>query len=588
MRHVVVMTATGAVGLIAIFVVDLLSLLYVSWLGDPRLTAGVGFATIVLFLTVSINIGLMIAVGALVSRALGAASARGAPARRLLLPAHGRRRRALALASCRSSLAAAPARRQRADLRSPWLPLDRAALQRPDGARHGLSAVLRAVGDARRAMYVTLSGAVVTAVLDPLLIFGLGLGTDGAADRHRHLARDFVCGRLPGRVRVHDLVARPSSATCWPTPGRCIAIAVPAILTNVATPLANAVFASIIARFGDQAIAAIAIIDRLVPVAFGGLFALSGAVGPILGQNWGAGRFDRMRAALKDRVIFMGVVRASSSGSCSSLLRRSTVLFKAQGLTAELVGFFCLISGPMWFFVGLLFVANAAFNNLGFPLLSTGFNWGRATLGTCRSLSSAPISAGPRARWSASRSAPSPSASRRSSRRSGRSGLERRTRRRREAGYPSHPGGAILSAQGRGSPARDAAARPKRSSCRSSRRCTGANQPAVMGDRMGPSEAGEHHDQLVRPDAAGPRRRGLRQHGAPVRPVARSDPCAIAALMPAFAMGLQRTARTRTHGAALPAMAGHSRPSGIRGPGLHAPGAQEGSSSSTSSSAPTR
>ena len=36
--------------------------------------------------------------------------------------------------------------------------------------------------------------------------------------------------------------------------------------------------------------------------------------------------------------------------------------------------FFCLVSGPIWFFNGLLFVANASFNNLGFPLLSTLFN----------------------------------------------------------------------------------------------------------------------------------------------------------------------------------------------------------------------
>src|ERR671918_2813648 len=72
MRHVTVMTATGSVGLVAIFSVDLLSLLYISWLGDPRLTAGVGLATIVLFIATSINVGLMIAVGALVSRALGA------------------------------------------------------------------------------------------------------------------------------------------------------------------------------------------------------------------------------------------------------------------------------------------------------------------------------------------------------------------------------------------------------------------------------------------------------------------------------------------------------------------------------------
>ncbi|MBV8664751.1 MAG: MATE family efflux transporter, partial [Hyphomicrobiales bacterium] len=33
-------------------------------------------------------------------------------------------------------------------------------------------------------------------------------------------------------------------------------------------------------------------------------------------------------------------------------------------------------------FVTFLFVANTAFNNLGFPILSMVFNWGRATLGT--------------------------------------------------------------------------------------------------------------------------------------------------------------------------------------------------------------
>ena len=47
LRHVAVMSATGAVGLTAIFAVDLLSLLYISWLGQVNVTAGVGFATTV-------------------------------------------------------------------------------------------------------------------------------------------------------------------------------------------------------------------------------------------------------------------------------------------------------------------------------------------------------------------------------------------------------------------------------------------------------------------------------------------------------------------------------------------------------------
>ncbi|TXM87610.1 MATE family efflux transporter, partial [Methylobacterium sp. WL103] len=81
LRHVVVMSATGSIGLMAVFVVDLLSLLYVSKLGDTNLTAAVGFAAIVQFFAIAINIGLMIAAGALVSRAIGAGD--GAGARRI-------------------------------------------------------------------------------------------------------------------------------------------------------------------------------------------------------------------------------------------------------------------------------------------------------------------------------------------------------------------------------------------------------------------------------------------------------------------------------------------------------------------------
>jgi Na+-driven multidrug efflux pump len=47
-----------------------------------------------------------------------------------------------------------------------------------------------------------------------------------------------------------------------------------------------------------------------------------------------------------------------------------------------LVGLFCRWLAGAFVFSGFLFVANAAFNNLGHPLLSTLFNWGRATLGT--------------------------------------------------------------------------------------------------------------------------------------------------------------------------------------------------------------
>jgi len=384
MRHVLVMTATGTAGLIAIFIVDLVSLLYISWLGDPSLTAGVGLATVVMFFTVSINVGLMIPIGALVSRALGAR--RRDDARRLATSGS----LLMALVATLVSLIALPllpvilrllgASDQTFSVASSflWISLPTNTLM---ALGMGFSTVLRAAGDAKRSMYATLSVAAVTVVLDPLLIFGLDLKADGAAltiDLAR-VAYLYVSYRYV--TRVHDLLAKPDLKSIVADARPFFAIAVPAILTNIAAPVSNAFFTSIMARFGDQAIAASAIIDRVTPVAFGGLFALAGAIGPVLGQNWGALRYDRMRQILKDSLTFT-VVYVGSVWLILYLVRIPlTHMFHAQELTAELVQFFCQLSGFIWFFIGLVFVANASFNNLGFPLLSTLFNWGRATLG---------------------------------------------------------------------------------------------------------------------------------------------------------------------------------------------------------------
>ena len=135
------------------------------------------------------------------------------------------------------------------------------------------------------------------------------------------------------------------------------------------------------AAFGDQAVAGWAIIGRIVPVAFGVIFALSGAVGPILGQNFGARRYDRIVSTMRDSltvtIVYVAIVwalLALFAGPVASL-------FGAVGLSRELIIFFCHFAAGSFLFNGALFVASAAFNNLGYPTYSTLFNWGRSTLG---------------------------------------------------------------------------------------------------------------------------------------------------------------------------------------------------------------
>jgi len=56
--------------------------------------------------------------------------------------------------------------------------------------------------------------------------------------------------------------------------------------------------------------------------------------------------------------------------------------FDAKGESAGYVVFYCRYGVVAWLFLACLFVANTALKNLGFPMLSMVFNWGRATLST--------------------------------------------------------------------------------------------------------------------------------------------------------------------------------------------------------------
>ena len=183
-------------------------------------------------------------------------------------------------------------------------------------------------------------------------------------------------------IRHHNALAKPDPGELHHDLTPVAAIAAPAILTQLATPLGQAYVTRSMAEFGEAAVAGMAIVGRMTPVAFGVLFALSGAVGPIIGQNFGAGKTDRVRESFRDALVFSALVVIIISMILYALRGPVAQLFEAEGVTRELVFLFC---GPLalaFFFNGVIFVTNAAFNNLGHPFYSTWINWGRHTLGT--------------------------------------------------------------------------------------------------------------------------------------------------------------------------------------------------------------
>ena len=385
LRHILEMTAAGAIGLMAIFSSDLANMYFLSRTGDQAVVAAVGYASSILFFATSIGIGLSIATSALVAPALGARLR--VRARRLSAHAHlltflvsivmalivwlsidslltlfGATGRAYALAA------------HYLKILIPTLPMLALGMTS--------SAVLRSVGDARRAMTITLSGAIVNTVLDIIFILYLNWGIEGAAYA-TSIARIAVVGiGLYGVIAVHGLMSRPKLATFGNDLPVFLAVAVPAVLTNVATPVANAYVTSAIAPFGDGAVAGWAIIGRIIPVAYGAVYALTGVVGPVLGQNLGARQPERMKATLTQSLFVMCAFTGVAWLLLAIFAERLAGGFHASAEAQALIVLFCRWLSPLFVFLGALFVANAAFNTLGNAHYSTALNWGRATLGT--------------------------------------------------------------------------------------------------------------------------------------------------------------------------------------------------------------
>ena len=385
MRHVLVSTAAMGLGLMAIFLVDLADIFFLSLLKNPAITAAMGFAGPILFFTLSICIGSSIAMGALVARHIGAGDQE--EARRftgnifiygiavtgvLSLLVWSQVDNLLGLLGARGEARLQAGLYLRIVLLS--MPLLSVAMS--------VGAVLRALGDIRRSAYAMLTGSLVNAGLDPLLIFGLGLGIEGAAIAS-------VCARLA--TAMIGLFWIASSHHFLPAMDRItfvrqlrpyLNIAVPAILTNIATPVSQAIITGTLSRFGESVMAGAAVMWRLVPVVFFALFALSAAIGPLIGQNFGARHFGRVRQVMVDSLKFVALYVAIACGLLFIFQNPIIAIFHISGDGAVVASFYMSWTAWAYMFDGALFASNAAFNNLGHARLSMLFNWARATLGT--------------------------------------------------------------------------------------------------------------------------------------------------------------------------------------------------------------
>jgi len=385
LNHVTTMTFASTIGLMAIFLVDLVDMYWLSLLGVVELAAAVGYAGSILFLTTSLTIGLSIGCGALVSKSVGSGDQKRTqemvmhifmsvaaicvPVLLLLLfflqpflEMLGASGEALGFA------------KQYLYIVLPSMPIMAIAM--------ACGGVSRALGFAKQSMWLTLIGGLVNAVLDPFFIFTLDLGVQGAAIATFISRIVMLAYGLYLVIKVNELINWPNFSHYFDDVKRYATIALPASATNLSTPIAVGFVTAAMAQFGDNAVAANAVISKLQPLAFAGLFALSGAIGPIAGQNLGAGQFNRVYDTLNKSLLFVFLYCVVA---CGLLFLLSGFILKAFEVAPEsqtLILWFCFGLSTVFVFNGITFVTNAMFNNLDAAKWATIFNFAKATVFT--------------------------------------------------------------------------------------------------------------------------------------------------------------------------------------------------------------
>lgn len=167
----------------------------------------------------------------------------------------------------------------------------------------GFNGVLRGQGEAKKTSYVSLTYASANWVLDPILITGAlgfeGFGIVGAAYA-------TIIGYAIGLVMAYFLLRQTElpfdlfliKQGKWADPALAILrVAGPAAVSNSINPIGLSVLTALIANEGEAAVAAFGSAGRLQGLATVPLLALSGSIGAIVGQNWGAKEYGRARKA---------------------------------------------------------------------------------------------------------------------------------------------------------------------------------------------------------------------------------------------------------------------------------------------------
>ena len=207
---------------------------------------------------------------------------------------------------------------------------------------------LRATGNTKLPSIIMAMAGLVNAILDPILIFGLGpipaLGIQGAAIA---TLIAWFCAMLGSLVILYRQGLIAAVALSFKQRYRhwqiIMMIGRPAALSNLVNPLTNAILMAMLASADTAAVAAYGVGIRIESLMLIVTVALSSSLTPFIAQNLGAGQFERARQALIGSAHFSIVCQFVCYLVIVAFARPIAHLFSDDGAVIEYLVIFIYI-----------------------------------------------------------------------------------------------------------------------------------------------------------------------------------------------------------------------------------------------------
>lgn len=173
------------------------------------------------------------------------------------------------------------------------------------------TAVIRASGNAKLHGTLMIAGAIINAILDPMLIFGFGpipaMGIGGAA-LATVIAWGFtiiiICYYLAVKEKLLSFQLPPLDELLL-TWKKLLSISLPASFANMITPISAGVLTATIATYGPHAVAAFGVVSRVESFIMIVVLGMSMSLPPFISQNYGARLYERVCEGLRLSLRFV-------------------------------------------------------------------------------------------------------------------------------------------------------------------------------------------------------------------------------------------------------------------------------------------